>query len=143
MIFIARGEIDASTADCVDSSRPSDTQIPRPWFVIAFCEIDHIEEAAARRGCERTSRLRVRVGVGDKSGLAIMKFNASGASVEFYQKHLFIFLAKQFENSSLINGIERKDSRPRIAPAIATRTAERNWDAEIDGFSFTLGSLQK
>lgn len=72
-----------------------------------------------------------------------MKFNASGssASVEFYQKHLFIFLAKQLKNSSLINGIERKD--PQIAPAIATRTAERNWDAEIDGFSFTLGSLQK
>jgi len=36
-----------------------------------------------------------------------MKFNASGPGVsgEFYQKRLFIFLTKQFENSSLINGI--------------------------------------
>lgn len=53
-----------------------------------------------------------------------MKFNASGPGVsgEFYQKRLFIFLTKQFENSSLINGIGRREilessSRARLPPA--------------------------
>lgn len=51
-----------------------------------------------------------------------MKFNAlrPGVSGEFYQKRLFIFLTKQFENSSLINGIGRREilvlrSRARLA----------------------------
>lgn len=39
-----------------------------------------------------------------------MKFNAlARVSSKFYQKRLFIFLTKQFENRSLINGTGRRE----------------------------------
>lgn len=110
-----------------------------PRFVIAFCEMDHRGEDCREEGLWEDESFENKAGAGNKSFRAIMKFNTSGPSVSaagFYQKHLFIFLTKQFENSSLINSFGRKDSGPRTAPAIAIRTAKWNWDSEIDGFSF-------
>lgn len=63
-----------------------------------------------------------------------MKFNAlASVSSKFYQKRLFIFLTKQFENSSLINASQRFSS-----PLLVLPPPPQIWVAEIDGFSFIL-----
>lgn len=65
-----------------------------------------------------------------------MKFNAlASVSSKFYQKRLFIFLTKQFENSSLINASQRFSSPLLVLPA---PPRDQIWVAEIDGFSFIL-----
>lgn len=66
-----------------------------------------------------------------------MKFNAlASVSSKFYQKRLFIFLTKQFENSSLINASQRFSSPLLVLPPPPPR--DQIWVAEIDGFSFIL-----
>lgn len=65
-----------------------------------------------------------------------MKFNAlASVSSKFYQKRLFIFLTKQFENSSLINTSQRFSSPLLVLPP---PPRDQIWVAEIDGFSFIL-----
>lgn len=65
-----------------------------------------------------------------------MKFNAlASVSSKFYQKRLFIFLTKQFENSSLINASQRFSSPLLVLPP---PSRDQIWVAEIDGFSFIL-----
>lgn len=65
-----------------------------------------------------------------------MKFNAlASVSSKFYQKRLFIFLTKQFENSSLINASQRFSSPLLVLPS---PPRDQIWVAEIDGFSFIL-----
>lgn len=61
-------------------------------------------------------------------------------SDEFYQKRLFIFLTKQFENSSLINDIGRRDSHPQ--PRLVSLAPLRNAKTGSPRLMVFLSSLR-